>query len=191
MNEKTTRESEHRKTPNRLGVLENGDIGDQCERSLDELRKSVEKIVQSLDKNADLARDNGQNILSQDNSKSYNFETNHNSTPDSTPNHLDGVKVETDQEQGVLVKKLNIFEKLGQCMEKENMTDEELKADVKAEVKEELKNEILNELKLDIKNEMKSDFKSEIEEEKTDPENKWFSILSKEGNTCEGKFIFV
>ncbi|XP_076268643.1 bromodomain adjacent to zinc finger domain 2B toutatis isoform X4 [Rhynchophorus ferrugineus] len=76
-------------------------------------------------------------------------------------------------------RKFNLFERLGQCMERENKTEEDLKAEVKAEVKEELKNEILKELKQEIKTET---IKMEMEE---NDEFKWFSILHKDGSTCD------
>ncbi|KAG5873341.1 hypothetical protein JTB14_032315 [Gonioctena quinquepunctata] len=96
-------------------------------------------------------------------------------------NHF-SVKKEEDQEP-FGSKKFNLFERLGQCMERENKSEEDLKADVKAEVKEELKNEILNELKSEIKTELKIESKSETEEEN---EHKWFSILNDDMATCDG-----
>lgn len=93
-------------------------------------------------------------------------------------NHLEEeMKVE---DESISNKKFNLFEKLGECMERENKTEEELKSDVKAEVKEELKNEILNELKTEIKNEIKT----EGDDEKMESDTKWFSILNKD--CCEG-----
>lgn len=76
-------------------------------------------------------------------------------------------------------RKFNLFERLGQCMERENKTEEDLKAEVKAEVKEELKNEILKELKQEIKPEH---IKSEFEDSE---EVKWFSILNRDGISCD------
>lgn len=162
--EKTTddNDNEHRKTPNRLGVFENGEILDKSERNLAELRKSVDDIVQNLERNIEIEKENK---LKQESLNKLN-------------NHLEvGVKTEPDS---IANKKFNLFEKLGQCMERENKSEEDLKADVKAEVKEELKNEILNELKCDIKAESKSE-----DEKSSESEHKWFSILHKEG-TCEG-----
>lgn len=158
-------ESEHRKTPNRLdGVFENGDILDKNERNLAELKKSVDDIVQNLERNIELE-------------KQYKLQE---SQATSLTNHI---KKEFSEPFGS--KKFNLFERLGQCMERENKSEEDLKAEVKAEVKEELKNEILNELKSEIKTEVKED-----------PEHKWFSITNKDGLTCDGihltagKFIF-
>lgn len=153
-------ENEHRKTPNRLTVFENGEVMDKNERNLAELKKSVDDIVQNLERNIEIERQQQKVQESQNNS---------------FKNH---VKTEEDNEP-LSNKKFNLFERLGQCMERENKSEEDLKAEVKAEVKEELKNEILKELKT----EMKAEFKSENED---DSEHKWFSILNKEGNTCDG-----
>ncbi|XP_050306247.1 bromodomain adjacent to zinc finger domain protein 2B isoform X3 [Anthonomus grandis grandis] len=148
-------ENEHRKTPNRLENVENGEIMDRSERNLEQLKRSVDDIVQNLERN--LEREKEQKIK----------ET------------LD-VKMETYAEP-ISNRKFNLFERLGQCMERENKTEEDLKADVKAEVKEELKNEILKELKQEIKTEQ-STVKSEYDENE---EVKWFSILPKDGSTCD------
>lgn len=158
---KDDNENEHRKTPNRLagGLFENGEVMDKNERNLAELKKSVDDIVQNLERNIEMER---QQKVQESQNNSFK-------------NH---VKIEEDNEP-LSNKKFNLFERLGQCMERENKTEEDLKAEVKAEVKEELKNEILKELKT----EMKSEFKSENEE---DPEHKWFSILNKEGTSCDG-----
>lgn len=170
--------NEHRKTPNRtmryvvkliktrifvlnsyddfsVDRLENGDVLDKRERSLNELRKSVDQMVQSLEQ-------------SKQEEKLKETQTNHVEE-----------KMNVDNES-ISNKKFNLFEKLGECMERENKTEEELKSDVKAEVKEELKNEILNELKTEIK----SEIKIEGDEEKNESDIKWFSILNKDG--CEG-----
>ncbi|KAK9884034.1 hypothetical protein WA026_004967 [Henosepilachna vigintioctopunctata] len=144
-------ENEHRKTPNRLDNLENGNIMDNDERNLVELQKSVDDVVENLEK------ERKQNLA----------------------NECLKTKITSDGES-LGNKKFNLFEKLGQCMERENKSEEELRADVKPEVKEELKNEILNELKSEIKME----FKEEHDEGKTEYENKWFSILNREG-TCQ------
>lgn len=182
-------DNEHRKTPNRLDVVENGDIGDQCERerSLDELRKSVDKIVQSLDSNVDLNQ--GNETESQD--ISIKLELNHTNKDELQLNHVDEVKLKIEpSENQVFTKKLNIFEKLGECMERENRTEDDLKTEIKAEVKEELKNEILNELKVDFKSEIKAELlKTEIDDDKIDSETKWFSILSRESLSCEGTHL--
>lgn len=138
-------ENEHRKTPNRLEGVENGNTLDRDENNLMELQKSVDDVVQSLEK------ERKEQEMTQE------------------------VKTEDEPLRN---RKFNLFEKLGQCMERENKTEEDLRADVKAEVKEELKNEILNELKCEIKTECKE------EEEKPETETKWFSILNREG-TCE------
>lgn len=148
--------NEHRKTPNRFEILENGESAERTERNLDELRKSVDRIVQNLEKNIELEHAR-QNL------------TNHIEETD--------VKIKNEDE-----KKFNLFEKLGQCMERENRNDEELKTEIKEEMKNELKNEILNELKTEIKHELKM----ESDEDKGESEHKWFSILPKDGATCDG-----
>ncbi|XP_015837092.1 bromodomain adjacent to zinc finger domain protein 2B isoform X4 [Tribolium castaneum] len=164
-------DNEHRKTPNRLGVFENGEILDKSERNLAELRKSVDDIVQNLERNIEIEKENK---LKQESLNKLN-------------NHVEEIKSEPGEPDSLANKKFNLFEKLGQCMERENKTEEDLKADVKAEVKEELKNEILNELKCDIKAESKTEIKSE-DEKPAESEHKWFSVLNKEG-TCEGIYL--
>lgn len=128
---------------------------DKRERSLNELRKSVDQMVQSLEQ-------------SKQEEKLKETQTNHIE---------EKVKVESES---ISNKKFNLFEKLGECMERENKTEEELKLEVKAEVKEELKNEILNELKTEIKTEIKV----EVDDDKVESDTKWFSILNKD--SCEG-----
>ncbi|XP_063919473.1 bromodomain adjacent to zinc finger domain protein 2B-like isoform X4 [Zophobas morio] len=169
-------ENEHRKTPNRLGVCENGEILDKSERNLAELRKSVDDIVQNLERNIEIEKERRLRQESQDNKLN-----NHINDGDSK------IKTEITDAESITNKKFNLFEKLGQCMERENKSEEDLKAEVKAEVKEELKNEILNELKSDIKGESKNDSKSE-DEKSSESEHKWFSILSKDG-TCDGVYL--
>ncbi|XP_018573491.1 bromodomain adjacent to zinc finger domain protein 2B isoform X3 [Anoplophora glabripennis] len=160
-------ENEHRKTPNRLSVFENGEILDKNERNLVELKKSVDDIVQNLERNLELQKDQRVN----------------ESQEISVMNHLNESMIKSEEENEPLAhKKFNLFERLGQCMERENKSEEDLKAEVKAEVKEELKNEILNELKSEIKTEMKT----ELDEEN---EHKWFSILNKDGATCDGVYL--
>ncbi|KAK5647311.1 hypothetical protein RI129_002203 [Pyrocoelia pectoralis] len=181
--DKLTNKNEHRKTPNRLNVVENGDVTDSCEQSLDELRKSVEKIVQSLDRNVDFNQGKNCSTNFCDNVRpSYNLDLSNDGKE--SQNHLAKNKPDCEEEHHS-IKKLNIFEKLGECMERENKTEEELKLEVKAEIKEELKNEILNELKSDIK----IDYKQEIDDIKSEVETKWFSILSKDSITCEGSHL--
>ncbi|KAJ8955723.1 hypothetical protein NQ318_008595 [Aromia moschata] len=159
-------ENEHRKTPNRLSAFENGEILDKNERNLAELKKSVDDIVQNLERNLELEKE--QKIRE--------------SQENSLMNHIrDSIKTENDNEP-IGSKKFNLFERLGQCMERENKTEEDLKAEVKAEVKEELKNEILNELKCDIKSDIKSETKMEADE---DGEHRWFSIVNKDSTTCD------
>lgn len=153
-------ENEHRKTPNRLGIFENGEVLDKNERNLAELKKSVDDIVQNLERNIEMERQQQKIQESQDNNLNNHVKTEEENEPLSN-------------------KKFNLFERLGQCMERENKTEEDLKAEVKAEVKEELKNEILKELKSEIKTEIKT----EVED---DGEHKWFSILNKEGLSCDG-----
>lgn len=156
-------ENEHRKTPNRLSVFENGEILDKNERNLAELKKSVDDIVQNLERNLELQKD--QKVKE--------------SQETTVMNHLESTIKCEEESEPIGSKKFNLFERLGQCMERENKSEEDLKAEVKAEVKEELKNEILNELKSEIKTELKT----EIDEEN---EHKWFSILNKDGATCDG-----
>lgn len=125
------------------------------------MQKSVDKIVQSLE---------------QANSEEEENEL--------KANHIDEKikqEPETEPVEEEPIKKFNLFEKLGECMERENKTEEELKMDVKQEIKDELKNEILNELKSEIKSEVKQEV---VEEERVEGE-KWFSILHKDGLTCE------
>ncbi|XP_030764884.1 bromodomain adjacent to zinc finger domain protein 2B-like isoform X3 [Sitophilus oryzae] len=146
-------ESEHRKTPNRL---ENGEITET--HNLAELNKSVENIVQSLEERIEACKEEKltESQLQSDINDAKNL----------------------DDSDSISNRKFNLFERLGQCMERENRTEEDLKAEVKAEVKEELKNEILKELKQEIK----SEIKTELEE---NDEFKWFSILHKDGSTCD------
>lgn len=120
-------EEEHRKTPNRTD-----------EDNLEQLQKSVDDLVQSLE---------------------------------NQPNSV---------EESISNRKFNLFERLGQCMERENKTEEDLKAEVKAEVKEELKNEILKELK------QEHIIKSEFEDSE---EVKWFSILNRDGISCDEVYL--
>ncbi|RZC05013.1 bromodomain adjacent to zinc finger domain protein 2B, partial [Asbolus verrucosus] len=169
-------DNEHRKTPNRLGVFENGEILDRSERNLAELRKSVDDIVQNLERNIEIEKENKLRQESQDNKLSNHVESGEKK-----------IKIEMNDSESIGNKKFNLFEKLGQCMERENKSEEDLKAEVKAEVKEELKNEILNELKCDIKSEIKNENKNE-DEKSGESEHKWFSILNKEG-TCDGVYL--
>nr|XP_023030372.1 bromodomain adjacent to zinc finger domain protein 2B-like isoform X3 [Leptinotarsa decemlineata] len=161
----TESESEHRKTPNRLGgvVFENGEVLDRNEQNLAELKRSVDDIVQNLERNLEKEKKLKE------------------SQEAGLSNHVT-VKKEEDKEP-FGSRKFNLFERLGQCMERENKSEEDLKAEVKAEVKEELKNEILNELKSEIKAELKPEPKSEAEDE---CEHKWFSILNSDGASCDG-----
>lgn len=128
------------------------------EKNLSELQKSLDKIVESIE-----------NKTSEDEYLEQKF------------NHVDNEQIKEELDTP---KKYNLFEKLGECMERENKTEEELKMEVNQDIKDELKNEILNELKNEIKNEFKSD---NDEDKIADSENnKWFSILNKDGTTCEG-----
>ncbi|XP_066142335.1 bromodomain adjacent to zinc finger domain protein 2B isoform X3 [Euwallacea fornicatus] len=140
-------EKQENETPER--AVENGEINDKTEGNLEQLQKSVDDLVQSLEKEQKESMKLKSTVKSE--------------------NHCDSISN----------RKFNLFERLGQCMERENKTEEDLKADVKAEVKEELKNEILKELKQEIKPEL---IKSEFEEGE---EVKWFSILQKDGVTCD------
>ncbi|CAG9766317.1 unnamed protein product [Ceutorhynchus assimilis] len=154
-------ENEHRKTPNRL---ENGEISmDKNEMNLEELKRSVDDMVQNLERNIEMEKE--QKLK----------ESQIKEEPET-------LKVETTSDEGdsIANRKFNLFERLGQCMERENKTEEDLKADVKAEVKEELKNEILKELKQGIKTE--PIIKSEFDE---NDEVKWFSILHKDAASCD------
>lgn len=114
-------ENEHRKTPNRLGgVFENGDILDSNKHNLAELKKSVDDMVQSLERNKELEKEQQQKA-----------------SEELLMNHINDrttIKAESDREP-FGSKKFNLFERLGQCMERENKTEEDLKAEVKAEVK--------------------------------------------------------
>lgn len=147
-----------------MDIIENGDILDKRERSLNELRKSVDQMMQNLEQSKH-----------EEKLKDAQIQVNHIDTK---------IKLE---EESLSNKKFNLFEKLGECMERENKTEEELKLDVNADVKEELKNEILNELKTEIKTEIKPELKSELEEEKIETDSKWFSILNKD--SCEGIYL--
>ncbi|XP_060523165.1 uncharacterized protein LOC132700053 isoform X3 [Cylas formicarius] len=159
-------ENEHRKTPNRLKPtelesnrenVENGEL-DKSERNLAELKKSVDDIVQNLERNIEMEKEQ--------------------KLKESRSIKKEEPGVEDEETVPIANRKFNLFERLGQCMERENKTEEDLKADVKAEVKEELKNEILKELKSEIKNEIKVEA---IEES----ERKWFSILHADCATCD------
>ncbi|CAH0551752.1 unnamed protein product [Brassicogethes aeneus] len=185
-------DNEHRKTPNRLAEFGNGEnVVDNGEKNLAELQKSVDDIVQNLEKTIDLEK---QAVLEAKVKEESQLDAN----PTNLTNHVvkeeeqndkmevETVKTEPETEDTFANKKFNLFERLGQCMERENKTEEDLKQDVKAEVKEELKNEILNELKSEIKAEIKAEVKAESEEEKPENENKWFSIIHKDGSTCDG-----
>ncbi|XP_019757986.2 bromodomain adjacent to zinc finger domain protein 2B isoform X3 [Dendroctonus ponderosae] len=149
-------ENEHRKTPNRLSTMENGDI---YEPNLEQLKQSVEHLVQTMEQAVDKEKEEPAKE-SQD-----------------EPEGKRG-KLESYSSDSISNRKFNLFERLGQCMERENKTEEDLKAEVKAEVKEELKNEILKELKQERKIEH---IKTEYDE---NDEVKWFSILHKDGSTC-------
>ncbi|KAJ8924293.1 hypothetical protein NQ315_007086 [Exocentrus adspersus] len=159
-------ENEHRKTPNRLSVFENGEILDKNERNLAELKKSVDDIVQNLERNLELEKE--QKLRESQEADGVN--------------HVNESAVKSEEAEPLGSKKFNLFERLGQCMERENKSEEDLKAEVKAEVKEELKNEILNELKSEIKAELKTELEDESE-------HKWFSVLNKDGATCDGVYL--
>ncbi|CAH1966841.1 unnamed protein product [Acanthoscelides obtectus] len=166
-------ESEHRKTPNRSEeeeVIQNGEILDKNERNLAELKKSVDDIVQNLERNIELEKE--QKIKQ------------HLESSPSTENHINdvsNVSIKRDPDTEPFgSRKFNLFERLGQCMERENKSEEDFKCEVKAEVKEELKNEILNELKSEIKAELKQEHHEE------DAEHKWFGILNRDCASCDG-----
>lgn len=101
-------ENEHRKTPNRIHLLENGEVPDISDQSLSALKKSVDDIVENLELKKE---------------KSESPEENHEDTNN------------TSEFESFSNKKFSLFERLGQCMERENKTEEDLKAEVKAEVK--------------------------------------------------------
>lgn len=143
-------ENEHRKTPNRTSFVD-----DETENNLAELQKSVDDMVSSLEKSGQEEK-----IEVKEEPKETN--------------------IKEEPSESLSNRKFNLFERLGQCMERENKSEEDLKADVDADVKEELKNEILNELKTDIKAEIKEE-PCEIEKGE---ERKWFSILNKD-STCD------
>ncbi|VEN44395.1 unnamed protein product [Callosobruchus maculatus] len=159
-------ESEHRKTPNRSEIIENGEILDKNERNLAQLKKSVDDIVQNLERNIELERE--QKVKE------------HLDSP-ATQNHVNDISIKREPDTEPFgSKKFNLFERLGQCMERENKSEEDFKCEVKAEVKEELKNEILNELKSEIKTELKQEHHEE------DNEHKWFSVLNRDCSSCDG-----
>lgn len=160
-------QSEQIKTESKSEVFENGEILDKTERSLYELKKSVTRIVESLEK--------GTTKEESQNGKLFN--------------HIESVK---DDDKESVDKKFNLFEKLGQCMERENQKDGDVKSEVKQEVKEELKNEILNELKSETKTEFnKQEIKAEESEDdnKCETDHKWFSILPKDDTTCDSVIL--
>ncbi|XP_065166664.1 bromodomain adjacent to zinc finger domain protein 2B isoform X6 [Atheta coriaria] len=154
--------------------MENGEVYDKVEHNLDELKKSVDKMVNDIEKT--------DQVDAKDNNKE-NKEIEVNKTENCiTPT----IKLEPDTD-----KKFNLFEKLGECMEREHTND----VSVKQEVKEELKQEILNELKTEVATDAVAEvpvpareIKTENDEEKPliESEQKWFSILAKDGSSCEG-----
>lgn len=155
-------QSEQIKVENKTEVFENGELVDKTERSLYELKKSVTRIVENLER--------GTTKEESQNGKLFN--------------NIEGCDKEEDKE--IVDKKFNLFEKLGQCMERENQKD----SDVKQEVKEELKNEILNELKSDSKTEFKQEVKTEEnEDDKCETDHKWFSIIPKDDTTCDNVIL--
>lgn len=159
-------QSEQIKSENKPEVFENGELVDKTERSLYELRKSVTRIVENLEK--------GTTKEESQNGKLFN--------------HIEGDTKEESKEAAD--KKFNLFEKLGQCMERENQKEDDFKSEVKQEVKEELKNEILNELKTDTKVEFKQEVKTEeSEDDKNETDHKWFSILPKDDSTCDSVIL--
>nr|XP_022921301.1 bromodomain adjacent to zinc finger domain protein 2B isoform X3 [Onthophagus taurus] len=174
-------DNEHRKVTNRLEVIENGEITDCTNHNLEELRKSVDRIVQSLDKEKEQKMESQPEQINQ----TIINVTDPIVTNVNEINHIteSSIKVEVKSEPEIeqITKKFNLFEKLGECMERENKTEEDLKGDVKPEAKEDLKNEILNELKTDIKTEIKTEPDEDREHDK-----KWFSILPKDGQSCKG-----
>lgn len=91
---------------------------------------------------------------------------------------VEEMKIDPDSEDKK--PKIGLFENLGECMEKENSKNNEIK-------KEELKTETeVKEEKPEVKTDEKS--KMEVDEEKPLTENghKWFSILNRDSLTCEG-----
>lgn len=163
-------QSDRVKTPNKSEMLENGELMDKTERNLDELRKSVDRIVQNLEKTINFEKE----APKEESANGKLFD------------HMQTVKEEIKETDD---KKFSLFEKLGQCMERENQKDGDLKSEVKQEIKEELKNEILNELKSDTKTEFKQEIKTESEDDKSESEQKWFSILPKDGATCDNVIL--
>lgn len=155
-------QSEQIKVESKADVLENGEIVDKTERSLYELKKSVTRIVENLER--------GTTKEESQNGKLFN--------------NIESCVKEESKES--VDKKFNLFEKLGQCMERENQKDDE----VKQEVKEELKNEILNELKSDSRTEFKQEIKAEeSEDDKFEVDHKWFSIIPKDDTTCDSVIL--
>lgn len=107
-------ENEHRKTPNRLTIFENGEILDKNERNLAELKKSVDDIVQNLERNIELEKEQNKIKESHDN----NTISNHINEEKLVETK---VKIENEpRNESIGNKKFNLFEKLGQCMEREN-----------------------------------------------------------------------
>lgn len=155
-------QSEQIKAESKSEVLENGEMVDKTERSLYELKKSVTRIVEDLERGTTKEESRNGKLL----------------------NDIESCVKEDSKES--IDKKFNLFEKLGQCMERENQKDDE----VKQEAKEELKNEILNELKSDTKTEFKQELKTEeSEDDRNESDHKWFSIIPKDDTTCDSVIL--
>ncbi|CAH1162999.1 unnamed protein product [Phaedon cochleariae] len=175
--------TDHRKTPNRLSCFENGESVDKSEHNLAELKRSVDDIVQNLERTLEMDKEkrSSESLVNQRSSESL-------------VNHVKEERVEEDEEEEEEEtpfgsKKFNLFERLGQCMERENKSEEDLKAEVGAEVKEELKKEILNELKSEIKSELiklEPKYEQATDASSEDAEHRWFGILPADGATCDG-----
>lgn len=114
-----------------------------------------------------------------------------------TPNRAEEEKMEVDpvlNENATSIKEeiddidkkpknFSLFEKLGECMEKENnknVIDKEIKQEYPKQ-EDDIKDNI------SIKSTSKESTKTEEEEKPLiDPNKKWFSILQRDGTTCEG-----
>ncbi|XP_072379907.1 bromodomain adjacent to zinc finger domain protein 2B isoform X1 [Diabrotica undecimpunctata] len=137
-------------------IFENGDVNIKTEPNVKDIHKNADEIGENAEKTTN------SDIETTESNEEFNNTT--------------------EEYDNFSNKPFSLFERLGQCVERENKTEEDLKMEVKAEVKEELKNEILNELKADIKHEYSIESNHENDEEH---EQKWFSILSSDTTTCD------
>lgn len=111
----------------------------------------------------------------------------HRKTPNRERNESEAAEMETKndvKDESDKKKSFSLFEKLGENMEKENSKNHDIniKTEIKTEEdKEEKTTEVVNDMKEKV-------MKMEVEEDKPLMENnsKWFSVLSRDGATCEG-----